>query len=288
MRKTIRFFAMLLMMHLSTLVRADDYPKNYSIDIQHYSFRLFLSDTSDMIRGSASITILFKEGNVRHFRLDFANKTEVRKQEGMEVESVKVDGRSLGFTHANDELVINLTKPPSPGECLIFEINYHGIPSDGLTIGPTKYGNRSFFSENWPNKTRYWLPCIDHPYDKATSEFIVVAPAHYKVISNGLLAEESNLDTAMRKTRWVQSVPISSWLFVLGVADFAVQYDGEVYSKSIQTWVYPKDRDSGFFDFATLTKPPVEFFSEYVGPYVYEKIANISATSHGGMETASA
>lgn len=63
---------------------------------------------------------------------------------------------------------------------------------------------------------------------------------------------------------------------------------GEVYGKSIQTWVYPKDRDAGFYDFAEPTKQVVEFFSEYVGPYAYEKIANIAATSHGGMETSSA
>src|SRR6185437_8659311 len=32
----------------------------------------------------------------------------------------------------------------------------------------------------------------------------------------------------------------------------------------------------------------IEFFSDYIGPYAYEKIANVQATSHGGMETASA
>ncbi|MEO5995880.1 MAG: M1 family metallopeptidase, partial [Chitinophagaceae bacterium] len=163
----------------------------------------------------------------------------------------------------------------------------HGVPADGMRIGPNKYGERTFFSENWPNNTRHWLPSIDHPYDKATCEFIVKAPSHYKVISNGLLLEESNIDSATRLTHWKQSVPISCWLFVLGVADMAVQYIGQVYGKSIQTWVYPKDRDAGFYDFAVPTKSVIEFFSDYIGPYAYEKVANIQATSHGGMETAS-
>lgn len=68
----------------------------------------------------------------------------------------------------------------------------------------------------------------------------------------------------------------------------AVQYVDQVYGKSIQTWVYPKDREAGFFDFPVPTKSVIQFFSDYIGPYAYEKIANVQATSHGGMETASA
>ena len=132
------------------------------------------------------------------------------------------------------------------------------------------------------------LPPMRYNADKATSEFVVRAPSHYKVISNGLLLEESNLDAATRLTHWKQSVPIACWLYVLGVADLAVQYVGQVDGKSIQTWVYPRDRVAGFYDLATPTKSVVEFFSDYVGPYAYEKVANVQATSHGGMETASA
>jgi len=206
----------------------------------------------------------------------------------MEIESILLDGKPLTYTHLNDEVLIQLPVASQEGSQLVFVINYHGNPADGLRIGPTKYGNRSFFSENWPNNTRHWLPAVDHPYDKATSEFIVKAPTHYQVISNGLLLEETNLNSSTRLTHWKQSVPVSCWLFVLGVADFAVQYVGEVFGKSIQTWVYPQDREAGFYDFAEPTKKVIEFFSGYVGPYVYEKIANVSSTCHGGMETSSA
>ncbi|HVT85828.1 MAG TPA: M1 family metallopeptidase [Chitinophagaceae bacterium] len=282
------FIFLLLFLHLSTFLFADKYPKNYSIDILHYSFELTLSDKTDEIKGTASITILFKKDAIRQFRLDFANKTVERNGKGMEVDSILLNGKAVHYTHSKDELLIQLPNGSAEGTVLVFVIKYHGIPADGLRIGPTKYGERSFFSENWPNKTRHWLPCIDHPYDKATSEFIVKAPSHYKVISNGLLLEESNIDSATRLTHWKQSVPISCWLYVLGVADFAVQYVDQVYGKSIQTWVYPKDRDAGFYDLAVPTKSVIEFFSDYIGPYAYEKIANIQATSHGGMETATA
>lgn len=133
----------------------------------------------------------------------------------MVVDSISVDGKSIRYTHSNDELSIKLAEGSVEGATVVFVIHYHGIPADGMRIIPNKYGDRSFFSENWPNKTRHWLPTIDHPYDKATSECIVKAPSHYKVISNGLLLEESNIDSATRITHWKQSVPISTWLFVL-------------------------------------------------------------------------
>ena len=288
MANYFKFLFVLIFLHASRSAYADKYPRNYNIDIIHYAFELVLSDTTDEIKGTASITILFKKEDIKEFRLDFINKTEERKDKGMDIESIMLDGKVVSYTHNNDEVFIELPYHTSAGSRLIFIIRYHGIPADGLRIGPTKYGDRSFFSESWPNKTRHWLPCIDHPYDKATSEFIIKAPSHYQVISNGLKLEETNLDLTTRLTHWKQSVPVSCWLFVLGVADFAVQYTGEVYGKSIQTWVYPKDRDAGFYDFAEPTKHVIEFFSEYAGPYAYEKIANVSATSHGGMETASA
>lgn len=281
-------FFLLFFLQVSVIAHADHYPRNYNIDVLHYSFHLILSDTTDEIKGTASITVLFKKDGIQQLRLDLVNKNVDRKGKGMEIESILLNEKMLSYTHANDVVFIKMPKPSVSGSEMIFVIYYHGIPANGLRIGPTKYGQRSFFSENWPNLARHWLPCVDHPYDKATSEFTVIAPSHYKVISNGLLLEESNLDSATRLTHWKQSVPISCWLFVLGVADFAVKYVGEVYGKSIQTWVYPKDRDAGFYDFALPTKSVIEFFSDYIGPYVYEKIANIEATSHGGMETASA
>jgi aminopeptidase N len=271
------------------LSKADTYPMNKKIDIKHYSFALTLSDSNDEIIGSTNITIQFKQAGVQNFRLDLINQSIDRKGKGMLVDGVYLDKNPISYTHQMDALIINLPSPSSLNQTLVFTIKYHGIPSDGLRIGATKFGDRSFFNENWPNRGRHWLPLIDHPYDKATAEFIVKAPAHYKVISNGLLLEESDLGNNVKLTHWKQSVPVSSWLFVLGVADFAVKYVDQFKGKSIQTWVYSKNREAGFYDFEEPTKKVLEFYSAYVGPYAYEKLANIQTPSvNGGMETSSA
>ncbi|MCZ6710824.1 MAG: M1 family metallopeptidase, partial [Gammaproteobacteria bacterium] len=112
---------------------------------------------------------------------------------------------------------------------------------------------------------------------------------HYQVISNGLLIEESDNTDGTRVTHWRQSVPIAPWLFVLGVARFAVQYVDEYEGRSLQTWVYHQDRDAGFYDFAVPTKQVMEFYGDMVGPFSYEKLANVQAASvGGGMEAATA
>jgi aminopeptidase N len=75
---------------------------------------------------------------------------------------------------------------------------------------------------------------------------------------------------------------------VIGVARFAVEVVGQVGGVPVQSWVYAAERDPGFFDFRIAMKP-MEFFSWRIGPFPYEKLANVqSKTRYGGMENASA
>ncbi|MEQ8303350.1 MAG: M1 family metallopeptidase [Cyclobacteriaceae bacterium] len=268
----------------------DNYPKNPNIDIDNYRFALTLSDDSDVIRGEAEISVLLKKDGVESLRFDLIGKSENMGGKGMIVSVVMVNGTPANFNHAGDALSIQLAKESRKEGPLKVTIVYAGIPATGLIIGPNKHGDRTFFSDNWPNKVRNWLPAVDHPYDKATCEFLITAPDHYQVISNGLLIETTNLPSSQKLSHWKQSVPIATWLYALGVAEFAVQYVEEFEGKSIQTWVYKQDRDSGFYNFAIPTKDVMAFYSDYVGPYAYEKLANVQANSirGGGMEAATA
>jgi aminopeptidase N len=188
-----------------------------------------------------------------------------------------------------DRLAITLDHPSTAGEVIELVVRYDGIPADGLEIKPNKYGDRTFYSDDWPNKAHQWLPTIDHIADKATMEMDVVAPAHYQVISNGRRVEQTDLPGGTRRTVWRESVPIAPWLYVLGVARFAVQAVGDFAGAPIETWVYAQDRDAGFYDFAVPTHDVLAFYSERIGPFAYEKLANVqSNASGGGMEAASA
>jgi aminopeptidase N len=145
------------------------------------------------------------------------------------------------------------------------------------------------FSENGPNQARQWLPTLDHPYDKATGEFIVTTGSQYQVVANGLLTSELDLPNGQRETHWTQSVPIATWLYAIGVARFSAHRAGEVHGIPLETWVFPQDRDSGQALFEPLSRRALAFFDDRIGSYSYEKLANVQAAgASGGMEHATA
>ncbi|MEK7854576.1 MAG: M1 family metallopeptidase, partial [Acidobacteriota bacterium] len=235
------------------------------------------------------VDVRFLVDGIKEVRLDLIKSSKNPGGKGMSVSRVTVDGRPIDYRHENNAVSIKLTTASKVNQREKFTIYYKGVPATGLKIANNKYGDRTFFSDNWPDKGRNWLPTVDHPSEKAMCEFIVTAPNHYQVVSNGLKVEETDLPGNKRLTHWKQSVPIASWLYVLGVARFAVQYVDEFDGKSIQTWVYYQDRDKGFYDFDTVTKKALEFYTDAVGPFSYEKLANIQSNSvSGGMEAASA
>lgn len=274
---------------LSTNAARDTYPKNPDVDVLNYVFKIELSDSTDEIVAEATVDVRFLVDGNSELRLDLTNASPALQGKGMTVSRVISDGKAVVYRHEKNAVLIKLPSASKAGQRSKYTIFYNGVPETGLKIANNKYGERTFFSDNWPDKGRNWLPTIDHPSEKAMCEFIVTAPNHYQVVSNGLKLEETDLTGNKRRTHWKQSVPIASWLYVLGVARFAVQYVDEFEGRSIQTWVYHQDRDAGFHDFGGVTKKVLAFYSDAIGPYSYEKLANIQSNSvSGGMEAASA
>ncbi len=266
----------------------DTYPRQ-PVDVEHYRFAITVSDSTDRIEGEATVRMRLLADGLTRVELDLAGVTPERQGKGMIVQGVSRGGEPLAFTHTRDRLAMTLAAPAARGSVAEFVVRYAGIPAGGLLIGPNKYGDRGFFSDDWPDKARQWLPTIDHISDKATMEMDVTAPAHYQVISNGRRIEESDLPGNRRRTVWREGVPIAPWLYVLGVARFAVQHVGDYRGVPLETWVFARDRAAGFHDFAVPVKEAMAFYSEFIGPFSYEKLANVQSNSvSGGMEAASA
>lgn len=285
------FYALLMLAFVcdaSARQYSDSYPKNPDIDMLNYAFHLELSDDSDSISGTTVATAKFLAGGMSELRLDLIKQSEELEGKGMTVDGVEMNGQALSFTHDNDVIVIDLGRTMEKGAVARVKVSYHGIPAAGLRIGPNKYDDRTFFSDNWSSRARNWLPTVDHPSDKAANEMIVTAPSHYQVVSNGLLIEETDLGDGRRLTHWKNSLPIATWLYFLGVAEFAVQQVDTYDGKAIETWVYRQDRDDGFYDFAVPSRQVIAFYSDLVGEYLYERLANVvSPATGGGMEAAS-
>lgn len=260
----------------------DHHQRYEAIDVLNYCFEIDLNDTSDVIRGTANIEIAFRK-DVDQFQLDLTSIDEENK--GMKVKLITEDGRKLNFQH-QDDLITLYVPGTKQGAKHTYRIRYGGIPGDGLIISSNKFGDRTFFGDNWPNRGHHWLPLVDHPSDKAIAEFIVHAPDHYGVVAIGEKISEKR-EAGRVNSHWRTTVPLSSKLMVIGVSPFAVQ---ELQSQSgvpVSTWVYPQNRDEGFYDY-TIAIGPLDFFESYIAPFPYAKLANVqSKTVYGGMENAS-
>ena len=256
-----------------------------SFDVLHYAFSINLNDDNDSIKGNSVVELqMIKDTDWISLELTSRNA----KGKGMEVIDVKENDLPLHFSHIKDILNIQLPEKTNIGDLKKISIRYQGIPADGLIISRNKYGHRTFFGDNWPNRAHNWLPCADYPSDKAAVDFIVIAPDHYQVISNGIKIEESNMANHLKLTHYQEIVPIPTKVMVIGVADFAVNYSGSVDCIPVYSWVYPEEKEKGFYDYS-LAKDILPFFIKRVGPFAYLKLANVqSKTTFGGMENASA
>ena len=261
---------------------ADNYPRQAAIDVQHYVFRVTLGE-SDEISGETTVRVRFTRDGVSSFWLDLASAAGGK---GMTV--TDVSGAGASFRHENNRLTITMANPAKAGEEREVTVRYRGIPSDGLKFPENKFKERCVFSVNWPDKAHLWLPTVDHPSDKATSEFVVTAPAKYQVVANGLLVETLDLGSGMRRTHWKQAVPIATWLNNIGVAEFSERNFARAAGVQLQTWVFPQDRENGMVTLEEPLRQSIEFFNDHVGPYPYEKLAGVEAAGMGGgMEHAS-
>ena len=308
-------------------LHADTYPRQPGISITHYAFDVTLGDTSNEIAVTEVVDLRFTTNGVASVDLDLCGVDPVRAPgaivdpclgarsgtgrgggataspgggelsgaanqtttpAGMNVTAVTADGAPVTFTHRNDRLHISVPGPSQAGAAWTFTISYHGTPATGLQIGNNRYGDRGFFTNDWPHLARNWLATIDHPSMKAPVSMTVTAPAKYQVISNGRLVEETDLADGRRRTGWRTDAPIPTWQIALGAAPFAVAQIGTVRGVPLSMWAYPQDRDDSLKGFGDATQPVLEFFSDHIGPYSYEKLAQVEATTvSGGMELAS-
>ncbi|WP_111706292.1 M1 family metallopeptidase [Lutibacter citreus] len=267
----------------STYVSAQSYTDRFNtLDVQNYKLNLTVNDSTNVIESTMEVSIKFKK-LVDTFDLDLVSKDSTNF--GMQVDSVYQNKIPVEFSQKNNKLTIQ-TKHVFPRLPYRFTIKYSGIPKDGLVISKNLYGDRTFFGDNWPNRAQNWFPCVDHPSDKATIEYIIKAPNHYQVIANGFQIEETNLTNNLKEYHYKTEVPLPTKVMVIGIAKFAVQNIGETHNIPVSTWVYPQTKEEGFNDFS-IAKDILAFYIENIGDYPFLKLANVqSKTRFGGMENA--
>lgn len=269
-----------------------------AVDVLDYDITLTLPDVGSTIDGVAVLSVhrLRRGGAADTLALDLLD---------LRVNTVTVGGRAAAHTHAGGVIRIPLGQT---ADTVKVAVTYTGAVKDGLIISTDSANRWMAFGDNWPNRARHWIPSVDHPSDKATVTWTVIAPEDRKVIANGTRVEDALIPMpedpdghagapiAMRKTKWRESKPIPTYLMVIGAGPL-VEYplgntacglaeNGGCVPQMVYTFPEQRRILPGFFAEADSV---VTFFARTFGPFAYEKLAHVqSLTRFGGMENASA
>jgi aminopeptidase N len=198
------------------------------------------------------------------------------------------------FNHDGKKLVIQLESPWPAGRDGTFHIEYRvREPKDGLHFfapGKTDYeAPLEVWSQGEPTSNRYWIPCIDEPDQRQTTELVVTVPPGFDVVSNGTLIErKENPDDRTVTFDWRQDKPHPSYLVTLVVGQFDVvreEWDGI----PVEYYV-PRGRKDDVARSFGRTREMLSYFSKLFGVhYPWTKYAQVVAYQFGGgMENTSA
>jgi aminopeptidase N len=264
------------------------HPYQPGIDVTDYDIRLELPDTGAFLRGDVVISAVRAPATTT-LRLDLVRTLAVR--------SVLLNDVPVQPVRAGDAIVVPLAG--AVGDTVRVRVRYDGAVTDGLVVMRDRRGRWTWFGDNWPDRTRQWLPTVDHPSDKATVSFTVRAPSSRTVVANGTLLGVRRLEGAdggRSETRWRESAPIATYLMVIGAGpmtrtDLAdTRCTASATHRCAPQMVYAMPENADFLPGPFAAAPAiVSFFEELVGPFPYEKLAHLqSATRFGGMENASA
>jgi aminopeptidase N len=215
-----------------------------------------------------------------------------------EVQSVTLangagDGTPVRFGHDGKKLTVDLSPAwPAHRDGTLHVRYVVREPKDGLHFfGPSKSEPDvplTVWSQGQPVSNRYWIPCLDQPGQRQTTEVVATVAGGFEALSNGRLVERRANSDGTVTFHWLQDKPHPVYLVTLVVGPFDVveeQWEGI----PVQYYV-PKGRRADVARSFGNTPKMLSFFSKRFGVrYPWDKYAQVVAEQYGGgMENTSA
>jgi aminopeptidase N len=158
---------------------------------------------------------------------------------GFSISSVESPDVACTWTHDGEELVAAFAETIERGRVIRLVTAYTvNDPPSGVHWTPESVAwpgrPAQLFTQGQTDYSSHWFPCVDHPFDKLTSELIVTVPAEFDVSANGrLVSEEKHVgqievpgvgveDRSLATFQWLQDKPHSTYLVSLCVGQWDV------------------------------------------------------------------
>ena len=251
---------------------------NYKLQIDLYN--CFISPYPRTYKAVETVTFL-ADSVLNSFHLDAVNTS-------LMIDSVALSGTS--FTHNNNILTIGLDRTYNPGDTVNVKIYYQHLNVNDNAF----YVDTGFvFTDAEPEKARKWIPCVDHPSDKATFDLTAKVPSSVKLGSNGRLAD-STLSADTIYYHWISRDPVATYLMVI---------TGKVnYNLDIIYWHNPSlpngslpirfywnkgENIANLKNIETIIISMISHYSDLFGIYPFEKAGFATLNGQfpwGGME----
>ncbi|MGI8417696.1 MAG: M1 family metallopeptidase [Nakamurella sp.] len=203
-------------------------------------------------------------------------------QPAMKVSSITINDEPATFSQQKAELVVTPATPLPARSEFTAKVSYRGKPTliTGGTAGigdggwyRTKSGGALVAGE--PFSASAWYPANDHPSDPATFAVTVTVPTKWQVISGGV-RQRAGLPPApagMHTVRWVESVPIATYLTTLWIDTFTVQTSRLPDGTPVVSALAAGDtKDQSLID---ETPAVLALLSKYFGPYPFKSAGGI-------------
>ena len=292
--------------------------RNY--DVLHYDLNL---DLKDALRSNLDAPVEERKGFSGDIRMTVLLTSDVDSIEfdaaNMKIGYSTVDGVFPDNVPVVENGLVKIyVGEHKAGDTINVSISYSAIADDedgfwrnrGMHIYHKGYnvGNKDRFdnpvivehniaySMSEPQLARYWMPCNDRPYDKATSSMSIIVPTGYTAVSNGYLADiEEQTSQSLKNTvlySWVNNEPIATYLmnFAASVFDTLQQTyikNGDTIPSTHYFW--PEDRDDIYFTAVKSmeTHPGMmDILVDNYGTYPFATYGTVSVFPfpYGGME----
>ncbi len=229
---------------------------------------------------------------------------------GMLIHEVALDKNGskapLKYDYKNDVLTITLDKTYQKNQDYTVYIKYTARPNEVKQEGSAAISDAKglyfinaqgkdpdkptqIWTQGETESSSAWFPTIDKSNQKTTQEIYMTVPDKYVTLSNGVLKDSQKEAGNMRTDHWVMDKRHSTYLFFMGVGDYAIVKDK--WRNIPVDYYIEKEYEPYAKQIYGNTPEMIEFFSKKLGyDYPWAKYAQISGRDYvsGAMENTTA